>query len=173
MLKVKGYSIWCIPDEGSELYITLQRHVADLSLRFDAPIFDPHVTLIGWLKGDTDEIVEKTMHLARQTKPFEIRLNGIGLTNDPLKCLYIGVQPSSELQDANALARKIFGKKDRIPYAPHLSLLYGDFPRKDREEAARDIRDVDASFAVSQFHLYDTNDEPLQWHRTARIPLTV
>jgi hypothetical protein len=55
---------------------------------------------------------------------------------------------------------------------PHLSLLYGDFSRSLKEEAAAELGPrLDLAFKVRSLDLYSTRGEPRHWRRVAKFGL--
>jgi hypothetical protein len=55
---------------------------------------------------------------------------------------------------------------------PHLSLLYGNFPRSLKEEIMMEMGPrLEVQFKVRSLHLYQTHGAPQHWRQVARFGL--
>jgi 2'-5' RNA ligase len=169
-MKAKGYSIWLIPT--GEIYQKLSKIISQLSRKHSAPNFEPHVTLIGDLLGSEKEIIDKTSELAKSLEPFEIKLNKAGYLDNYWRCLFIQAEKTKELIQANKITKKIFNRTSDPEYFPHLSLMYGDFSSKTKEEILADLgKEFDTSFEIKSLHLISTTGEVKDWYRVREFLL--
>mgnify|MGYP001597484420 CR=1 FL=1 len=158
------YSMWLIPT--GKTYEELRQIIYNLSQRHSSPIFEPHITLIGKLFGEERDLVEKTRQLAFNVSPFDIRLNGLDLkySEEYFKSLFIDIEKTPKIIAANKKAKQVFNQEDGN-YRPHLSLVYGNFPMRLKNEMISEIGDnINLEFRAQKIHLFSTYGEVKNWH---------
>jgi 2'-5' RNA ligase len=159
-----AYSIWLKPT--GEVRAELAGIISRLSREYSTPLFEPHVTLIGQLNGQEEELIAQTRQLAGQVRPFVVQLGEVGYLDTFYRCLFIHVQETEPVMEANAQARKVFHREADDQYMPHLSLLYGNLPPAVKEEIIRRIgRTFHRSFPVDRIHLVSTQGETKDWYQ--------
>lgn len=156
------YSLWLCP-YGDTRYL-LQERIKKLSDQYSSPLFDPHVTLLGGLKKGETELAQLTDTLAGSLRPFDIVLTSAGHTKSFYQSLFIHVAESEELLKARKYAEKLFGIAPDEPYNPHLSLMYGDFDRDEKERILNIMgRQFHIRFTVHNLLLVNTSGEADNW----------
>ncbi|MDZ7772788.1 MAG: 2'-5' RNA ligase family protein [Balneolaceae bacterium] len=157
-----AYSLWLRP--FGDIAFSLEQHIKKLSKKYDTPQFKPHVTLLGSVKKGRTELVQLTDTLARSTAPFEILLTTAAYNNTFYQSLYVKVDPGDELMAARRRAEKLFGLEAAEPYHPHLSLLYGDLDREEKERILNVMgREFHLRFSISSLLLIRTDGLPRDW----------
>ncbi len=163
-------SLWLIPPGG--LAAELSGIIARLSDKFSTPRFQPHVTFISRLSGPADEMRSRTADLARRPRPFDVYLTTFGYTDDYYRALFIAVDPTQPLMEAQATARRVFKQSSDQPYHPHLSLLYGHLADGVKESIIAEIgRDFRRTFRVTHLYLIESEGEPAEWRHLGEFPL--
>lgn len=160
-------------DERYHLWLNPSRHASDqfadviqqLALELKAPIFEPHITLLGNLKGSEAEHVARSTELARCLSPFPIALSGPTFGEDYFQCVFLVVEMTAPLLHAYALARQIFHQEESGRYRPHISLLYGRYSENEKRDIiARLPATLCLSFEVSHLSLIrDGSENPKEW----------
>ncbi len=167
-----GYHLFLEP-EGA-VREQLEQNIARLAHEYDGPVFAPHVTLLAGIPdGQDSEVLRVSELLATKLAPFGITLNGIGREDKFFRALYLHAEMSDELHDAHSEALSSFGLEDEFPYAPHLSLLYGQYP-EDAKQASVSTIDLAPSlqFLVDALHVYKTVGPAEAWEKIATIPFS-
>ena len=164
------HSLWLMPT--GDVYDGLSRILRQLSARYAAPEFPPHETLLGECVGPRRELIDKSAGLAAAIRPFTVRLEQIDFLDEYYRCLFVRAALTEPLWKAHQAARQAFGHGHDPSFVPHLSLLYGDFPRDEKAEviAQMGLR-LEVQFKVRSLHLYRTHGEPRQWRRVASFGL--
>jgi 2'-5' RNA ligase len=143
-----------------------------LSALYGAPEFSPHVTLLGGCLGPRRELIRQSAHVAAAFRPFTVRLEEIDFLDEYYRCLFVHAALTEPLRKAHQAARQAFGHTREPAFLPHLSLLYGNFPRSLKESIiARMGPRLDVQFKVRSLHLYRTHGEPRQWRQVASFGL--
>ena len=146
----------------------LARIIQRLSTRYGAPQFSPHVTLLGGCVGPRRELICKSAGLAAALRPFTLRLEEIGFLDEYFRCLFVHVALTEPLRRAHQAARRAFGHEREPAFMPHLSLLYGNFPRSPKEEVIAEMGPrLGIQFKVRSLYLWQTHGQPRHWRRVA------
>ena len=166
----EAHSLWLMP--RGEVCERLSMIIAQLSARHDAPEFPPHVTLLGGCVGQRSELISQCAGVAATLRPFTIRLEELDFREEYFRCLFVHAALTAPLRHAHQAACQAFHRFREPAFMPHLSLLYGDFPRslKERIIAAMGRR-IDVQFKVRALHLYRTHGAPRHWRRVATLAL--
>ncbi len=169
---IPSYYIWLMPD--GEVYALLAATITELSRKHDAPLFEPHVTLLGPLPGSEDEIAVHTSHLARQLKPYAIYLTTPAYEDQYFRCLFLNVQETPLVMEANTRAKTTFNQPDHPPYRPHLSLLYGSYPIPVKKQIIATLPSLQGvQFAVTTLHLIlAESTDSKDWHKIRSFPIS-
>lgn len=171
-MKTKGYALFLIPQ--GKVYKNLVHIISNLAQTYYVPLFEPHVTLLGYIMDSPEQVVDKTKKLASMIKPYEIELSKINFLDDYLRCLFIEAKKTKLVIEANQKARQVFNQETNQKYLPHLSLMYGDFLESLKKEIVKNYQldDLKLSFMVDRIYLYNTDGEIKDWKKVAEFKLT-
>ena len=172
MKEIKKYLLWLIP--SGDAYDRLSVLISRLSEKYSSPQFEPHVSLLGVVRGYEEEIIAKAADLARIIKPYEIKLSTIDYLDEYFRCFFIRAQKTEDVMKANLMAKEVFGLLQHDgEYTPHLSLLYGNFPSEIKEKIIAEIgKELDVTFEVRSIDLFLTEGEDVnKWHRVKKFDL--
>ncbi len=166
MDKSATYSLWLEPT--GDIAYKLQQRINELSKKYDTPVFSPHVTLVGGLTASQTELKALTDTLASSVKPFSLKLSRAGYLNTYYQSLFIYVEQNDGLSHLHSNACSLFDCPDEYKdkYMPHLSLLYGDLTREQKEKILNNIgREFYIEFPVKKVMLMHTDGQPNQWEK--------
>jgi len=158
---------------AGEVYLALANLISDLSKEHSSPRFDPHVTLLGELTGSYDEIESCASKLSVNLRPYAIKLTRVEYLDEYFRSLFIRVEETEDVIEANLRAREIFDRQRDPKYMPHLSILYGNFPSAIKDKIIGKIgREFSLCFEVNSLHLVDTGARPENWCTAREFPFT-
>lgn len=144
-----------------------------LSEEYSAPRFEPHVTLLGGLSGPEKELCSRAGRLAGLLRPYEVRLGPVEYLDEFYRSLFIHVQETVPVMDANRRAREVFHRLGGPGYMPHLSLLYAHLPASQKEEIISRIgKRFDQTFQATRLVLCSTTGETSSWYKLGEFPFT-
>lgn len=170
MANAQSWSLWLVPE--GELYQPLADTIARLADAYNAPRFEPHVTLAGVLTGTEADLRERSTRLAEVMEPCRIQLASPDYTDAYFQCLFLRVELTAELLEAHRRARIIFGMDSESDYIPHISLMYGNYPEEVKRGIITGLGDeLQGAFTAEQFHLYNTNGPPPSWQLAETFPV--
>ena len=119
---------WLIPARAErELFRKLIRILAK---QFDAPIFEPHLTLCF---GKNRESARKLLRRVK-TSPLRLRVHEVGHSSKFTKTLFVRMKPDRSL---NKLALEL---GSAALADPHVSLVYKKLPARIRKELVATIK---------------------------------
>ncbi len=175
-----GYALWIEPP--AFLAVRLNALIDALSVQYGAPRFSAHVTLLGGLSGEEENLLSAAGSLASALSPFEMTLAGVGREDSYFRCLYLLAAPSGPLMGARGKAEEAFvrfrasGAALERPerFMPHMSLLYGDIDNSSKEAIIQSIGGtVTANFTAEGLSLYRVDGDIGSWRRVGEVfPLT-
>jgi hypothetical protein len=162
-LNAPTYHLWFKP--SGKAYNVLIRTIRDLARELDAPIFEPHISLIGNLDGTEAELRKKTEELAHQLEPFKAILTEPSYRDTHFQCLFILVKQTPLIMSAHTIATGFFHKPHQT-YMPHVSLVYGTYPESRKKLVIENLpADIRTSFEVSELYLVKADSpDPKDWH---------
>jgi 2'-5' RNA ligase len=128
---------WLIPSEPAHSFF--QRIIKDLARRYDAPVFEPHVTV--HVGADQTEAATKALEkAASKCKLVRQAPLRIDQSDEFIKTLFVQFAMTAELGKINGVIRHAANDSSQYELKPHLSLLYKNLPAATRSELAASIR---------------------------------
>jgi 2'-5' RNA ligase len=127
---------WLMPAEPARS--SFQTFIQDLVRRYDAPVFEPHVTT--HVGANHANAAEKALSkAARECQPINLKALGIDHSDEFIKTLFVQFAPNRNLWQLNAIIRNATQDSSHYELKPHLSLLYKNIPAVARCELANSI----------------------------------
>jgi Cyclic phosphodiesterase-like protein len=127
---------WLIPLEPAHSFF--QRTINDLARRYDAPVFEPHVTI--HVGVDRADAAEKTLRCAaRECTLIGLTQFGIDQSDQFIKTLFVQFAMSAELRKISDIIREAANDSSPYELKPHLSLLYKNLAAATRRKLAASI----------------------------------
>jgi hypothetical protein len=173
-----GYSLWMIPTGDSfEMYSNIIRNTAAELGTFE---YIPHITLVGAILSDVNDVITKTKELASNLAPFQFEFTTVSHREAFFQCVYAMFERTDEVVAANLLAREFFSEtKANPPYMPHLSLIYGSFSPEQKETVIvpnlkRQIEDkapATTTIHVDSIQIWCTKGNVSDWYLFESVPL--
>ncbi len=112
--------------------------IEDLARRYDAPLFEPHVTFhVG--ANHTDAAEKALSKAACECQPINLEALEIDHSNEFIKTLFVQFVPNRKLRQLNEIIRSAAQDSSQYELNPHLSLLYKSMPAGARSELADSV----------------------------------
>ena len=164
MAELNEYSLWIVP--SSDVKQRFSGMIDDLAGRYEAPKFEPHMTLLGDLKGNEEGLLNKAYEIAGAISPFRIRMTEIDYLDAYFRCLFIRAEETGPLMEANEKAREVFGRQTSPKFMPHISIMYGEYPNELKERIIGELgREQNIEFDVESIcFVYSSKNIPInEW----------
>jgi 2'-5' RNA ligase len=127
---------WLIPAEPAHRFF--QDLINDLARRYDAPVFEPHVTIyVGANRTDALETV--LSKAAQDCKPIMLQALEVSHSDQFIKTLVVEFGLNTKLLQLNQLIRRAAQDSSDYDLKPHLSLLYKKMSVQTRRQLAHSI----------------------------------
>jgi hypothetical protein len=137
---------WLIPSEPAHSFF--QRIINHLARRYDAPVFEPHLTI--YIGADRADAAEKALwDAARKCNPLGLIPIGTDQSDEFIKTLFVQFATSAELRKASDIICEAANDSSQYELKPHLSLLYKSLAAETRRELAASI---DVAFSEVTFN---------------------
>jgi 2'-5' RNA ligase len=126
---------WLVPaDPAREL---LREIIGILAKQFDAPRFEPHLTIFA-----TPGAGKSPKHALKQiqAKSIRLRLRGIGFSSQFTKTLFVRLTSNQAFERLVIDLRRATNSRGKASINPHVSLLYKKIPVPIGKELASTIK---------------------------------
>jgi hypothetical protein len=165
---------WLIPSEPAHSFF--QRIINDLARRYDAAVFEPHVTI--HVGADRAGAAKNALGQAeRKCKHIGLTPLRMDQSDEFIKTLFVQFAISAELLETNNIIRAAANDPLQYELNPHLSLLYKNLAATDRRELAASISipfsemTFDAIKAVRCISPTQSRADVQAWHVVATASL--
>jgi hypothetical protein len=128
---------WLCPAEPIRSYFS--GIIRDLAERFDAPIFEPHVTISVTRSNDENP----NGILARALKDrgtYRLSVRGLGYSDKFTETVFVQFEPDAEVARLSSDFRRASAVQNDYELNPHLSLIYKTMARETKRQLAASIR---------------------------------
>lgn len=129
-------TFWLIPAEPARSHFA--RLIHELAARFDAPVFDPHVTIYG-TSPENEDGADLLNRALGSSKPYRLSISGIEYSEIFTKTLFVQFERDSGLAALNSRFRAASISHSEHDLNPHLSLIYKTMADETKAELARTI----------------------------------
>ena len=171
MTNLTRYALWLAPDEAAS--IQLQSVIDQLAASYSGPRFAPHMTVLGWVRGEEEELAEKTASLAAGLAPIEVKATGFAGAPYYFRCFFAPLESSAPLRRAVGDAAHHFGTSAGMDHTPHVSLPYGQIDREEKKTVPQQIgQKVPRRFTLDRLQLVRMSVSVSAWEIVTESPLT-
>ena len=127
---------WLIPAEPAHCFF--QDLINYLARRYDAPVFEPHVTIyVG--ANSTDALETALSKAAQDCKPIVLQAIEVSHSDEFIKTLFVEFGLNTKLLQLNQVIRSAGQGSSDYDLKPHLSLLYKRMSAPTRRQLAHSI----------------------------------
>ncbi|MFA9288410.1 MAG: 2'-5' RNA ligase family protein [Weeksellaceae bacterium] len=162
------YSIWTVPP--APLSTQLQGIIDDLGAKYNAPHFPPHMTLLGSVEAEIEDMKHKVEKVAKKFVPFEVILGPVSFSTTYYQSVFVRVLSNASLMQLNLDLKSAF-KLENTVFMPHISLMYGEHDMETREKITHDLIVPQAHFMIEEIQIIPETTEPNTWKPAAIISL--
>src|SRR5437868_402958 len=126
---------WLLPSKPKrELFCQIVRILCD---EFDAPSFEPHLTLLSTSKSRTSPA--KILRQIRSA-PVRLQVQGVAFSSKFTEALFVRFKPNNVLAKLVVDLGKAAQCRAKSKADPHVSLLYQRLPTRPKKELAATIK---------------------------------
>ena len=157
----ESYALWLKPE--NEVYDVLKKIIFSLAKEYNAPHFEPHITIAGGIRNSVDIIKDIVNIVAKESEPMTLFLRETDFRDTIYQSLFVHVAPNDALL---ALRERCLTelKLEHKPYMPHVSLLYKNLEVKEKKTIIEQVGSrFDLMFNPNKLYLVRTSGPPGSW----------
>jgi 2'-5' RNA ligase len=132
----KIVTYWLCPAEPVRSQFA--RLIGDLALRFDAPAFEPHVT-IHVASADRENPGTVLDKIGKGRRPYRLDVRGLDYSDKYTKTLFVQLAPDAKLALLSEDLRRASVSPGDYQLNPHISLLYKTMDEETKRRLAASI----------------------------------
>ena len=171
---IERVSFWLLPAEPQRE--SLQQIISDLAERFDAPRFEPHVTVFSGPKAADDDLCSIVASVAAGFSAIELRGVGIGHSEQFTRTLFVQFEANEELARLQAELESRSAVRTRYELNPHLSLIYATLTPETKESLRQEFSMLewirfDTLAAIASHGKTRTGSDVERWRTVAEAAL--
>ncbi len=154
------FAVWLLPNTEDIEY--LNGIIKNLSQRYSAPEFVPHITVYGLVDPSLEVLEECVKNSISDSKPFIVKKSGIDYSDDIWKTIFINIKPNSSLISINKkLARKL-GQYARYEFMPHISLIYKKIDDAEKKKIIDSLK-IKNEFTIDKIAIQKFSENVHEW----------
>jgi 2'-5' RNA ligase len=134
------HSIWLMPAAVDAA--ALERMVEDFSARFDAPRFQPHLTLVEDMERSAGDLAPLVEEVAAGIGPFTAPVAAIGVSALFFRSFYARFVAEGALLELKRRAIDKILPGDIAEFMPHISLAYGVAETLEKRDAVAEAENL-------------------------------
>lgn len=123
-------SLWLVPQPEDAAY--LQGIIDQLAEKYQAPRFNPHVTLAGRLQV-SEQYQSSLSDLAAATPILQMHNHGLDHSAALFRTVYIRTSLGDSLVALRNQVYKLWPENTVKPFMPHISLIYKELTSSERQ----------------------------------------
>ncbi len=155
-------SVWLTFSQNDDDY--LSQVISELALQNEAPPFKPHLTVYGSLNLKVDTINNRLRSLFEDQVCFEINCQQVQHSSNLWKTVYLKMEMNQDLKQIYHNLTEIFGSESHYKFDPHISLIYAQLERPDREKICRKAAsEMKMNYQVCGLSIVDTGISIENW----------
>ena len=165
------YTLWLAPPKDiADKY----QHIIDTYCKqFNIHTFLPHITLVGGIDKNEDEIASILNSILAKPKPIDITISEVSISTTYFQCVFGRVEPSPALLDLHLNLKEVLNMNDEKIFMPHMSLVYADIDSNEKQKIAQEITLPPAQFICDTIYLMESmNKDTSTWRKIKEFTLT-
>jgi 2'-5' RNA ligase len=127
---------WICPAEPAR--DQLASIIRDLAQRFDAPAFEPHVTIYS-ADAASEKPEEALRKVVKSRIPYALSVRGLDFSDEFTKTLFVQFAPDSALTELSEDLRRASAAPSDYELNPHVSLIYKEMDEETKRRLATSI----------------------------------
>jgi 2'-5' RNA ligase len=162
---VHPVGLWLVPGQSEHAFYA--GLIDAWATEFDAPRFEPHVTLYAGVCTAPDRVEDLAGSLGQGLPPVTLVVRSMGHSAVRFKTLYLEFEPNARLSGLSAAFASRLAQPADYTLRPHLSLLYKELGQPQREALARRVSLVGQSVRFDQLALVRPGRGQAGWEEVA------
>jgi len=154
------FVIWFLFDESDQEHIF--QIIKELSNQYDCPAFIPHITALGLINTEFEEIDKIILNSIKGIKSFFIEKNKLSFSDEFWKTLFIDISPNKNLTEINQKLKKNLLSVQKYDFLPHISLMYKNISKNEKQKLVTSLITKN-SFKISRLGILEFSQNIEEW----------
>ena len=164
----KGFWIWLNFSKKDESYLNKLQKESQLLLK--SPKFKIHLTLFGPYESLSDELVLFVKNISSREKVFNLETNNYGMKKEFFESFFIRIKESEKLNTIRKEFSKFQKKENKISYHPHISLSYGFFEQRIKNNLMLSLPKVKEKLEIANISIIKVDESKFLWEELISFP---
>ena len=121
----------------------------ELAEKYQAPKFEPHITVYGLVDSEMSLIESIAKEITLNHNSFLVEKSEILQSEELWKTVYVELKMNDQLELIHKNLRKHFEKIVKYEFNPHISLVYKILPREEKIKIINEL-DIKNEFMVNK-----------------------
>jgi cyclic phosphodiesterase-like protein len=135
-MRKTAIAYWLIPAEPVRSFFAAM--IGDLAHRYDAPVFEPHMTVhVSFDLVEAEEVIAK---VARSCRRLPAEVLKVRQSPEFIKTFFVEFALNGKLRQFNEMIRDVAQDSSNYQLKPHLSLLYKTMSIQARRQLVQSIK---------------------------------
>ena len=166
---------WLVPAEPARSYF--DSLIRNLAARYDAPVFEPHMTIYTTGRSDKNA-ADLLQRVLTASGVYRLRVRDIDCSDEFTKTLFVQFEPNEDVTQLTHDLQRASALKHEYEFNPHLSLIYKTLPRETKVDIANSVNlpfnevQFDAAKAVISPSDIQSREDVEGWRVVATEKLT-
>lgn|GEM_PF-1468316 len=154
------YAIWFVFEKNDTEYFT--KIINELSTKYDAQPFKPHITAYGLVDIDLDELDKIVSNSVQGEKQFIIEKSNVSYSDVFWKTLFVEFHSSKQLEIINKKLTEFLESFSKYEFIPHVSLIYKKMNESEQKKLADTIK-IKEKFTVTAMWIQQFHEDIDKW----------
>ena len=141
------HAIWLTFSKSDRDY--LKNIIDKISEKYQAPKFEPHITIYGLVDSKISLIESIAKEVALNQNSFLVKKSEILHSEELWKTVFIELKSNQQLESIHNNLKKHFEKISKYKFKPHTSLIYKIMPIEERIKIVKELN-VKNEFIISK-----------------------
>ena len=140
-------AIWLVPQDNDKEY--LQKIVNGLGEKYNAPLFVPHLTILGDTIIELEDLKQAIDKSFKNIKPIKIKKTQISQSELFFKTVFIEFEENEILKKVFENLKNNLPEKTDYVFKPHISLLYKIMPEEEKIKIVKNLN-IKSEFIIDK-----------------------
>ena len=141
------HAIWFSFSKSDKEY--LKKIIDEISERYHAPKFEPHITVYGLVDSEMSLIDSIAKEVTLNCNSFLVKKSEILQSEELWKTVYIELRMNNQLESIHKNLKKHFEKISKYEFNPHISLIYKILPIEEKIKIINEL-DIKNEFMINK-----------------------
>ncbi len=162
------YAIWLTFSKTDSEY--LKNIINTLSKKYEAPRFEPHITVYGLVDLEINFIEKIVKNIIQNSNSFLIEKSQILQSKELWKTVYIELKVNNQIEIIYNNLKKHFEKIAKYQLNPHISLIYKILPKEEKLKIINGLN-IKNNFMVKDLVVQEFFPDVEKWKIVRKINL--